>query len=202
MRKLLPLSGIGLVAAIAAGVLVAGSTPASTASGTKVMAYYDAHQARMVVVSFVLVLAGLFAVLFASTLASGGSVWDRVLVAGAALFAAAAGLVGATNFALADSPQRVSEPALQALNLLLNDGWVFWNSALGVLMLGAAGTWLASAHGPRWLGRVAVVLGVALFVPFADFFAFLAAGLWLVAASVILLNRGQEPAYAAAPGAA
>jgi hypothetical protein len=202
LRKLLPLTGIALVAAVAAGVVLGGTTPASTASGAKVMAYYDAHQARMVVCSFVLVLAGLFAVLFASMLASGRSVWDRVLVAGAGVFAAAAGLVGAANFALADSPKKISEPALQALNLLLNDGWVFWNSALGVLMIGAAGAWLASARSPRWLGRIAVVLGVALFIPFADFFAFLASGLWVVGVSVVLLNRGQEPAYAAAPSVA
>lgn len=209
-RTLLPLSGIAAVALVATGVCLGGQTPSSTATGARVASYYDAHQARMFVASFVLVAAGLFVLLFASTLARslspadgrGGSVWERVLVAGGAVFAAAAGFAGAVNFALADSPTKISEPALQAVNLLLNDGWVFWNAALGVVMLGAAGTWLASARGLRWPGWVAAALGVALFIPFADFFAFLASGIWITGTSVVLFRRGERPAYAAAPSIA
>ena len=201
LRKLLPCSGIALIALIAAAVLCGGSTPGATASGAEIAAYYDSHQARMVVVSFLFGLAALTAVLFASWLArslrsdEGTSIWDRVLVGGGVMFASALGFVGAANFALADSPKKVSGPALQALNLLLNDSWVFWNSALGVFMLGAAGACLAAVAGYRWLGRIAFVLGVALFIPWADFFALLASGLWIIAVTVVLSRRGEVPAY-------
>lgn len=201
LRKLLPCSGIALVALIALSVILGGSTPSSTADGVKVASYYDTHQARMVVVSFIFGLAAFAAVVFASWLArslrsdEGTSVWDRVLLGGGVMFASALGFVGAANFALADSPKKVSAPALQALNLLLNDSWVFWNAALGVFMLGAAGACLTSPAASRWLGRAAIVLGIALFIPFADFFALLASGLWIIAATVALARRASAPAY-------
>jgi hypothetical protein len=210
MRRLLPLTGIGFVAMIVLAVLLAAGTPATTASGAKVATYYDSHQARMVAISFVFMAAALLFVIFASTLGRvlsptedrSRSIWGQVLFGGAVLFAAAAGVVAALNFALADSPTKISEPALQALNLFLGDSWAFWNGALGVFMLGAAGAWLGSTLGVRWLGWVALVLGLALFIPFADFFAFLASGLWIVGASIVLFNRTGERGYAAAPSIA
>ena len=210
LRRLLPLSGIVFVALIVLGVMLGGSTPASTATGSKVASYYDSHQARMVIVSFVLATAGFFIVVFASTLGRllspaeehAEQIWDRVLLGGGIVFATAAGLVGAINFALADSPTKISGSALQSLNLLGNDSWVLWNAALGVFMLGAAGVWLTSARGQRWVGWIALVLGVALFIPFADFFALLASGLWIIGTSIALFREGLHPAYAASPTAA
>jgi hypothetical protein len=207
LRKLAPCSGIALVVLVAISVVLGGSTPSSTADGAKVASYYDTHQARLFIVSFIFGLAAFAAVLFASWLArslrpdDGMSVSDRVMLGGGVMFAAALGFVGAANFALADSPKKVSEPALQALNLLMNDSWVFWNAALGVFMLGAAGACLASSASYRWLGRIAIVLGIALFIPFADFFALLASGLWIVAVTVVLARRGEAPAYTQAAGA-
>jgi hypothetical protein len=207
LRKVAPCSGIALVVLVALCIVLGGSTPSSTADGAKVASYYDSHQSRLFVVSFIFGLAALAAVVFASWLArslrsdDGMSVSDRVVLGGGVLFAAALGFVGAANFALSDSPKDVSGSALQALNLLLNDSWVFWNAALGVFMLGAAGACLTSAVSYRWLGRIAIVLGIALFIPFADFFALLASGLWIVAVTVVLARRGEAPAYSQAAGA-
>jgi cbb3-type cytochrome oxidase subunit 3 len=43
------------------------------------------------------------------------------------------------------------------------------------------------------------VIGVVLFIPFADFFGLLATGLWLIGASVVLYRKTAEPRYAAQP---
>jgi hypothetical protein len=67
-----------------------------------------------------------------------------------------------------------------------------FNPAFGVLMLGAAGV-LISARTLPWLGWVALVVGIAAFVPFADFFALLATLLWIAATSVILTRRAAAP---------
>jgi hypothetical protein len=211
VRRYTPLSGIALVALIVLAVALGGSTPGGTDAGAKVAAYYDAHQARMVVISFLFTAAGLLAILFASAVARAlgagddghAGIWDRVLLGGGVLFASALGVVGAMNFAIADSPNKVSHSALQAINLMLNDSWVFWNAALGVLMLGAAGVSLATGRQARWIGCVALVLGIALFIPFADFFSFLASGLWIIGTSVQLYRREQRrPGRAAAPSLA
>ena len=197
IRKLLPLSGVVFVALVILGVLLGGSTPGSSAAGSKVAAYYDSHNARLFIESFVLAASGLFAVLFGATLsrllatpAEGArSIWDRVVLGGSVLVAAAFMVIATINFAIADSPTKVSGSALQALNLLVNDTWVLFNSSLGVFMVGAAGAWLTSARGYRWLGWVALVLGIALFIPYADFVALLASGVWIVVASVLLFRE-------------
>lgn len=54
----------------------------------------------------------------------------------------------------------------------------------------------------RWLGWMALVLGIALFVPFADFFAMMATGIWIVVVSIALARGEVETQYAAAPGTA
>jgi hypothetical protein len=210
VRRFAPLSGILGVALIILAVALGGSTPGGTATGGKVAAYYDAHQARLFVVSFVFTVAAMLVVLFASVLGRalapvqehGLWFWDRMLLGGGALFAAALGIVSALNLAISDSPTKVSTSALQALNLLLNDSWVFWNAALGIFMLGVAGAWLTTARHLRWPGWVALVLGIALFIPFADFFAFLASGIWIIGVSVLLYRRQQLPTQAAAPSLA
>jgi preprotein translocase subunit SecG len=207
IRKLLPLSGVVFVALVIVAILLGGSTPGSTASGAKVASYFDSHGARMFIEAFLLTAAALFAVLFAATLgrllseANDGvrSIWSRVALGGGVLVAAALGLLGVLTFALADNPTKVSGSALQALNLVTNDMWVVVNGALGVLMIGAAGSWLASRREQRWLGWAALVLGIALFIPFADFVALLVSGLWIIVASIVLFRGEDGERYAVAP---
>jgi hypothetical protein len=94
-----------------------------------------------------------------------------------------------THFALADGGDNNVVPAgMQALNTVDNNFWVAFNPALGVLMVGAAGTLLSRASTYRWLGWIALV-GVALFIPFADFFALLLTGVWIIVTSILLFSE-------------
>lgn len=74
-----------------------------------------------------------------------------------------------------------------------SDSWVAFNAALGVMMLGAAGCMIPS--GVRFMGWSALVLGIALFIPFADFFALVLTLVWIIVESV-LLYRAASPAGA------
>jgi hypothetical protein len=53
-----------------------------------------------------------------------------------------------------------------------------------------------SASRGAWL---ALLVGVLLFIPFADFFALLVSLLWILAASVYLYTRGDAVATTATP---
>jgi len=57
----------------------------------------------------------------------------------------------------------------------------------------------AIRHGglPKWLGWVGIVIGIAVFTP-AGFFGFLAGGLWVLIAS-LLLTRARSAAGPALP---
>jgi hypothetical protein len=142
-------------------------------------------------------------VFFASALAArlgldGGHqhrpVWERVVLAGSAITASATVVAALIHFALSDgADQNVSPVALQALNVLDGNVWLPFNSGLGVMMLGAAGLLLTETPLPRWLGWIALVLGIALFIPYADFFALVITLLWIIVASV-MLYRGSSSA--------
>jgi hypothetical protein len=64
--------------------------------------------------------------------------------------------------------------------------WVAWNGAFGVMMLGAAGCVITRARAHVWLGWAALVIGIALFIPFADFFALILMLVWIIVVSIIL----------------
>jgi hypothetical protein len=201
------LSGIVFVVLLIVAVVgLGGDTPESKASAAEVAAFYSDEQARQFIAAFVLAATAPFIVFFASSFASRqwpddhhhASVWQRVLVAGSAVTAAASVIAALLHFALVDgADQNVSPTALQALNVLDANAWVPFNSGLGVMMLGAAGLLLTGTLLPRWLGWLALLLGVALFIPYADFIALIISLLWILVVSLMLYRTDStdlEPA--------
>jgi hypothetical protein len=198
LRRMLPLGGIVFVALVVLAIVAfGGTTPGTDDSAEKIASFYDTHSVRQAVAAFVIAASVPFLVVFAIALADAAATesrtwtsWPRVLVAGSAVTAAIILIVAMIHFALADGADNDVAPAgLQALNTLDNDLWVAFNPALGVMMLGAAGTSLTRATTYRWLGWTALVLGVALFIPFADFFALLLTGVWMIVTSILLFSR-------------
>ena len=207
VRRLLPLSGIVFVALLVVPVVVlGGDTPDSDATGAEVASFYGDEVVRQGIAAFLLAASTPFLVFFASALAAHlglgvrhehRPIWERVVLAGSAITAAAAVLAALIHFALADGADNNASPeALQALNVLDGNVWLPFNSGLGVMMLGAAGLLLTETRLPRWLGWVALVLGVGLFIPYVDFFALVVTLIWIVAASV-MLYRGSSSADSA-----
>lgn len=198
-RKLLLLSGPAAVLLVVAAAVLSGSPPGPDATAAKVMSFYAADDARQIASALLLAAATPFLVLFAVGLAS--AAWPReaglrpvselFLVAGGALAGGTLLLAAAFHVAVADGADHLSAAALQALNVLDSDAWVAWNAGIGVLILGAAACLSVRMAASRWLAWTGLVLGVLLFVPFADFFALLAGGLWILVVSGALL-RGRE----------
>jgi hypothetical protein len=197
-NKLLPLSGIAFVALVILAIPVLGwGSPGSTTAPAEVVAYYQEHNAEQFIASFVIAASVPFLVLFALGLSAarsteGRSTWQRMLVGGSFVTGAVLLVIAMTNFALADGADNgASADAVQALNLIIGNAWVALNAGLGVLMLGAAGTFLTR---PRsgWIGWTSLVLGVALFIPIADFFALLLTGPWMIATGIALSRRPEQ----------
>ena len=211
--RFLPLSGIGFVIlVIAAFGGLAQDTPGGGDSVAKVRSFYDANSTHQIAAAFVLAAAAPLLVFFGVSLLQ--AVWPgdrdrrpfwRVVLAGGNLLAAGAFVLAAfLHFALADigGKSGISDGALQALNMLDADVWVAFNSCLGVMMLGAAGCLIPRAGALRILGWISLAAGIALYIPFADFIALVATGLWIIVMSVVLFRGQREPAFVAAPGLA
>jgi hypothetical protein len=201
VRRWLPLSGVVFVVlALVAVIGLGGDTPESNAPGSEVLSFYDDNEVRQAIGAFVFVASLPFLVAFAACLVSATrsagrqAVWEYLLVGGSFVTAAVLAIISAVIFAKTDGATNDASPeALQALNLIDGNGWVAFNGGLGIMMLGAAGSLLALAGSYRWLGRTALVLGIALFIPFADFVALVLTLIWIIVASIVLF-RDAEPA--------
>jgi hypothetical protein len=209
-NRLFPLSGIAFIVLVVGAIVgIGGSTPGTDASASELASFYDDNAIRQGIGTFVLAASTPFLVFFgvgvASALArtTGGlTAWGYVLIAGTILVAGSVLLASVAHFALANGgDEKLAPAALQALNSLDGNTWMAFNPAFGVMMLGAAGV-LISARVFAWLGWTALVLGIAAFIPIADFFALLAALIWIVVMSFVLPRARLEPAHLAAPGAA
>jgi hypothetical protein len=204
IRRLLPLSGIVFVVLVVVPVVaLGGDHPESDGTAAEVVEAYADDVVQQGLAAFLLAASAPFIVFFASALAArlgldGGyqhrPIWERVVLAGSAITASAAVTAALIHFALADgADQKVSPTALQALNVLDNNVWLPFNSGLGVMMLGAAGLLLTEKALPRWMAWLALLLGIALFIPFADFIALIVALIWIIVASVMLYLAAEHP---------
>jgi hypothetical protein len=198
MNRRFLLGGLGFVAlTVLTIVVVGGSTPGTDESATKVASFYADNEVRQFISPFLLAATVPLLVFFAVGLATslperdgGRSAWDHVVIAGAILAGGAILATALIHFALADlaSNEEVSRDAVLALNMLDGSTWVAFNAGFGVMMLGAAGALLAAGV-MRRLGWVALVLGIAAFIPVADFFALLGTLVWIAVTSVMLSRR-------------
>jgi hypothetical protein len=203
LQRWLPLSGFAFVVIVVVTfAAVAGDTPESDSSAAKVASFYNAHQDAQWASAFLLAAATPFLVVFGVNLAlalwpEGAGrrpVWPAVLLLGCAV-GAMSFLVGAHGtLAVADGADHLTPETLQGVNVMGSDSWIVFNSALGIMLLGAAGSLIP--RGARALGWSALVLGVALFIPFADFVALLLTGIWIIATSIVQF-RGSTSLVAA-----
>jgi hypothetical protein len=209
--KLVSLSGIAFIVLVVVAIVgIGGDTPGTNASAAELSSFYDDNAVRQGIGVFVLTASVPFLVFFGIGLATaltartagGLTAWGYLLIAGTILAAGSVLLASAAHFALANGgDEEIAPVALQALNSLDGNTWMAFNPALGVMMLGAAGV-LISARVLTWLGWIALMLGIAAFLPVADFFALLATLIWIVVMSIALARRKLEPAHLAAPGTA
>jgi hypothetical protein len=207
--KRAPLTGIVAVAFFIVAFIVGGETPDFDASSKDVLSFYD-DQTAQVIASIALLYGAVLLVFFAGVLRSAfreaGALSSLVLIGGA-LQALGAAIFAGLNFTLTDLANsdhlsRIDPGAVQSLNALNGD--FFFPLVLGTALFLISSGLAVFATGalPRWMGWVALVLGIVALTP-GGFFAFLASGLWIIAAAVILLQRGGDTAApAAAPAGA
>jgi hypothetical protein len=200
-QKLFRLSGIAFVVLVVLSVVaIGGGTPDAGAPGNELARFYDGNALRQGISAFVLAAATPLIVFFGigiatsvgSRRAGGMSGWAYVLLSGTILVAGSVLVSAFVHFALANGgDEGVSPTALEALNSLDGNTWMVFNPAFGVMMLGAAGVFL-SVRVRRWVGWSALCLGIAAFVPFADFFALLGTLLWIAVTSIVLARAAAH----------
>jgi hypothetical protein len=203
-ERLAPLTGLIFVAIAVTTFAVGGSTPGDHDSAAKVAAFYGKHHDKHMALSFLLALSIPFLLFFVSCLryelrrAGGTGQLANGAFGGGVLAAAGFAILATVHYALADAGDSVNTlGTTQVLNVLDNTDFIPVAAGVGMLVLAAGLS--AVRHGglPRWMGWIAVVLGILSFTP-AGFFAFLASGIWIAIASIVLTQARGSAAPAAA----
>lgn len=199
LERLAPLSGIAFVALLAISFIVGGESPDADDSTEEVVAFWSEEDSAQIASAIIGAWAAVFIVWF------GGAVAAAVrraeveagrlasIAFGGFLLIAVGGLsFSAFQFAAADTAGDVPPEVTQTLSVLFSD---FFFPLAGGTLLALLSVGIATLrHGvmPRWLGYAAIVIAIAALTP-AGFFAFLAAGVWVLTVSVVLYLRGTAP---------
>ena len=207
--RLAPLTGLVFAGLLVATILASGNTPDSDWSAQRVVSFYTTHHRSQNAIVYLLGYGALFALFFAAALRShlrSRSASDGLVAlgfGGGIVFALALALGAGLTSSAIDAPRKIDPAAEQALSVLSND--VFFIALLVGLVGFAVGNGIAIAHSdvlPKWLGWVAIVIGIAAVIPVVGWFAFLAVMIWVAIVSVVMfLRTGQPPAPPAATGA-
>jgi hypothetical protein len=204
-ERLAPLTGVIFVAIAVATFAIGGSTPGDHDTAQQVQSFYGKHHDKHMLLAFILALSLPFLLFFVSSLrndlrrAGGTGQLANGAFAGGVLAAAGFGILAFVHLALADAADSAKTiGTTQVLNVLDNNDYVPVGAGMGVLVFGAGLS--AVRHGglPSWLGWAGVVIGVLAFTP-AGFFAFLASGIWVVLASILLTQARRSAAPAPVP---
>jgi hypothetical protein len=201
-RRILPLSGLVAVALVLTAFLpLNGNSPDTDASAQKVASFYLAHHGRETAGAFVVAAAALFLVLFGAGLyralrgpEDGGSApWALVFFGGSVIAAVGFLAAAAIRLALVDGVHdHASIVATQAVNVLDSDDFLTFSLGTGIMVLGAGAALVTRRDAFRWLGWAGLAIGILDFTPLG-FFAFGAAGAWVVVAS-IAFAAAERPA--------
>jgi hypothetical protein len=210
LGRLAPLTGT-LFAVVAVVAAFAGEeTPDADASAAKVILYYQAHRSKIETSSLLFAIAFLIFVFFAGALRSylrrtpAAEGAAAVVLVGGTIMTIGAALGGAVEYGLAHNISHLSPAAAQAVNVVSNE--IFLPLLVGAFVFSVASgvAILRGAALPRWLGWVAIVMGIAALIPPAFFPMLIVFVIWSVIVSILMYRRGgvatTTPAAAIATG--
>lgn len=207
--RLAPLSGILAIIVLVIGFgVVGGETPSIEDSPQKIVSFYADESGEQRAAVLLVALASLFLTIFVASLRARlhaiegpNARWSALAFAGGIIAAAGFLLAATIHLALTEAADKnVTPEAVQALNALDYDSFIPAAGGLGMLLLGSGAAIVAGTGLPRWLGWVALLIGIVAFTPIG-FAAFLASGIWIVVMAVLLYRAGPPGELQAAdPG--
>jgi hypothetical protein len=187
-----PLCGVLFVglAVVCFALTGEGQDPAKK-SAEEIARYYKDHDDKNELAAFLLGGAGILLLFFAGWLrqvlrAAEGPGGMLSAVSFGALVVVVAGLgVGATiHLALVDYVDKVDPSTTAAINTIDYDFFIPFALGMSAFLLSTGIVIVRTAALPKWLGWIAILLGVASFTP-AGFFGFLGGLAWIAVVGIV-----------------
>ncbi len=205
LTRLAPLTGILFAILVVAGIVTGGESPEANASPAKVIAYYAGHRSEVQTSAILFALAFLVLVLFGGSLRSylrrtaAAEGLSALVLAGAVLMAAGAILGSGVEYGLAHNLSSLTPAGAQTLNLLSNELFLPIIAGAFVFAITSGLAILCGAKLPRWLGWLAIVLGIAAIIPPISFPSLFGFVIWSVIVSILMYRRSGPASPAAGP---
>jgi hypothetical protein len=168
---------------------------------SKLVAYYETHSSEVKASSVLFALAFLAFGAVLRSYARRSAATDGVsvlIVAGAVLTAAGSLTASGIEFGLAKEIHHLGPEAVKTLAFMGEEAAFL--PIIGGAFIFAVGAGLAILRGaplPRWLGWVAIVLGVLALIPPTSFPSLIGFAIWSVIVSVLVYKRTAPDALAA-----
>ncbi len=205
LTRLAPLTGVLFAVLVVAGIVTGGETPNANASPVRVIAYYGSHRSEVQTSAILFALAFLVLVLFGGSLRSylrrtaAAEGLSALVLAGAVLMAAGAILGSGVEYGLAHNLSRLTPATAQTLNLLSNELFLPLIAGAFVFAISSGLAILSGAKLPRWLGWVAIVLGIVAIIPPISFPALFGFVIWSLIVSILIYRRSGPASPASGP---
>ena len=206
---LVPLTGIAFLVFLIASFIVQGEPKDAKHPVNEIVSWYVDNKDSAEIGAFLGVIAGVFLIFFGAYLrkvlaqAEGaGGMLSVLPLVGLAIVAVGGAIDGTILFATAEAADDIPPTSVQTLQALWDNDFLtlllgimvfLWSVGICIVLTGAL---------PKWLGWVAIVLGVVALIPAeVSFVAVIGAALWIVVVSILLSLRARSGA-AAPPSAA
>jgi hypothetical protein len=194
---LVPLTGVAFIVVAIVSFAIGGEPPEAKEGGQKIIDHYVDNKDSIQIAAILGAMAGAFLVFFFGYLrkvlhaAEGeNGMLSIVALVGAGIVATGIAIDGTIAFALAEAADEIDPVAAQALEALWDND--FLPLALGgTIILFSTGISIVR-HGalPKWLGWIAIALGVIGLTPIG-FVAFIGLAVWILIVSVMLAMRAR-----------
>lgn len=189
------LAGAASAILLVASFGLIGETPNSEEPVQDVVSFYAEHGSDATSSAMLCALGAVFFLFFVGRLghvlqrsqgATGGLV--EVVRAGGAVAAVGMLILAGLYFTLGEASAALEPAAVQTLNALSDNFFFPLVGGMSTFLLATGLAMVGSRALPRWLGWLALAVGVAVFTPLGPL-AFLAAMAWVLVASIVLAAR-------------
>ncbi len=197
---LVPLTGLAAIVIAVVGVAIIGDTPdPADDSARQIATFYQDNEGMQglsiglgMVVCTLLVFFGahLRGALRAAQPDSAGDMLPAVAFAGILILVAGLAFDATLTAALVETSDDISPDAVQALSALYANDYIPFAVGISLLLLGTGISVVRYGMLPKWLGWVAILLGVVGWTPIG-FATFLGGLLFIAVVSVMLALRAR-----------
>jgi hypothetical protein len=205
---LVPLTGVGFIVLAIISFAVMGEPKSADEPVDEIVDYYVDNKDSIQIAAFIGAAASLLLVFFGAYLrkvlqaaAPEGEMLSLLSLLGLVVMTVGFAIDSTILFAIAESAEDIEPTSVQTLQALWDNDFIpiatgviifLWSTGIAVVRTGAL---------PKWLGWVAILLGIVAFTPIG-FAAFVGTAVWILIVSILLSIRARgESRTPAAPAA-